>query len=167
MPLLELPHDVMSKHIASFLCIVSVLQLRRACQTLNDMFLNHISHTPAVWIPMVTSAGLIWATPDLLEAAATSMQAFTLLKMLRIFRPTQALPSSASECMHLFAVVKRQKDHAILGVAMTSDSSSVEWEIGSWWFSMPIAWRTDRSSVVEWSDLDGVPKVETSIDFYM
>ena len=162
-------------YIASFLSFVSVLQLRRGCLKLNDMFMHHINPVTTIWIPMVTSANPFWATvlttPKLMECLKRNET--TLLELLYIFRYSQALPSLASECICIFAVVKSVTDHAILGVASTMHARSV-WEYGQWEIEMKIEWRTDRSAVVQHVVPPNHPNeagdrwiVKTSIELYM
>ena len=83
-------------HICSFLCLASVLKLRVACRSLNDMFLTHIDSTSDIWGPMATYAKLMWTTPTVIEKLANNL---TFLELARLFRPSQALPSLASESL--------------------------------------------------------------------
>jgi hypothetical protein len=150
MPLSTLS-DELCAHVASFLCLTSLLRFREACRSLNRIFLNHIDGRLAVWTPIiVASTNLMWNMPSWMEFLLKKRA--SLLTTLHYFRPSQALPTTASECIGIFAVVKSAVDHTTLGVACSLELGTLrqhEWEDGTWCFVMDITWRTDRTSVVK------------------
>ena len=168
MPLFALPNDVMCAHIACLMGLASIMQFRGVCKTFNDMFLNYINVTPAIWMPMVTSVGFIPAAL-LLE----NVNGVTLLHTLFLCRPTQVLPSLASQCICVWAVVKNGTDDTILGVATTLKYDGIWWEGGYWTFALDLEWWcTDCSSVVkhvvpEYGQPGDRWVVNASIDLYM
>ena len=77
-----------------------------------------------------------------------------LLTCLRLFRPSPILPSLASHCVGLFAVVKSATDYSTLGIGTSLVvEDQHEWDEGRWVMRMLIHWRADRSSAVRHFDL--------------
>ena len=171
--LLLLPEDVYV-HICSLLCLVSVMQLRTACKSLNDSFKQYINTSMLISGSMLKSSNFMWYFPGLEYHLVARVD---LLALLRVFRISPVLPSLASNCHGIFAVVKSATDNSTLGVANSvvevEDQDQHMWEDGSWRFEMGIRWRTDRSSVVKYFDLGNEERngdrwiIKTFIEIYL